>query len=101
MPVAQNTPRIPRGIHHAFTKWKMRTLTREATPTATTDSRIEIGITVTMHGRLKCLPNQPDSDRFKSALLREAVASASKRAGSERRVGRSIQPSFGGTVVSV
>src|SRR2546428_14182718 len=70
MPVAQNTPRTTRGTHHAFTKWKMRTLTREAAPTATTASRIEIGIEVTMLGHLKCLPNQPASNRIKSAHLR-------------------------------
>jgi len=44
MPVAQNTPRTARGVHHDFTLWKMRRLTREATPTATTASTIEIGI---------------------------------------------------------
>src|SRR5213594_3641263 len=80
MPVTQNTPRIPNGIHHAFTKWKMTTLTREAAPTATTDSRIEIGIGVTMLDHLKSLPNQPASNRIRSAHLRRGD-----------RVGRSTQ----------
>src|SRR5438093_5668267 len=76
MPVAQNTPRIPRGIHHAFTKWKTRMLTREAAPTATTDSRIEIGIGATMLGYFKCLPNQPASNESNRHIFDEETASA-------------------------
>src|SRR5207245_744875 len=87
MPVAQNTPRIARGVHHAFTKWKMRTLTREAPPTATTASRIEIGIRVTMLGHLKCLTNQPASDRLKSAHLRRGPRVCRGKMGGERHLG--------------
>src|SRR3989442_13152696 len=86
MPVAQNTPRITRGTHHAFTKWKMRTLTREAAPTATTASRIEIGIRVTMLGHLKCLPNQPRSNRIESAQFRRRHRIGRRSTGSERHV---------------
>src|SRR3989441_1142535 len=90
MPVAQNTPRTTRGTHHAFTKWKMRTLTREAAPTATTASRIEIGIRVTMLGHLKCLPNQPASNRMKSAYLRRGNRIGRNKKGSGRHLGPSI-----------
>src|SRR3989441_5016271 len=90
MPVAQNTPRTTRGTHHAFTKWKMRTLTREAAPTATTASRIEIGIRVTMLGHLKCLPNQPASNRMKSAHLRRGNRVGRNKKGSGRHLGPSI-----------
>src|SRR6266849_1279674 len=90
MPVAQNTPRIARGVHHAFTKWKMRTLTREAPPTATTASRIDIGIRVTMLGHLKCLTNRPASDRVKSAHLRRGRRVCRDRMGSEPHLGLSI-----------
>src|SRR2546428_9622772 len=84
MPVTQNTPRIPNGVHHAFTKWKMTTLTREAAPTATTDSRIEIGIAVTMLGHLKSLPNQPASNPIRSAHLRRGDRVGRSTTGSGR-----------------
>src|SRR2546427_1349575 len=90
MPVAQNTPRITRGVHHALTKWKMRMLTREAVPTATTASRIEIGIRVTMLGHLKCLPNQPRSNRIESAQFRRRHRVGRRSTGSERHVDPSI-----------
>src|SRR6266851_7427042 len=76
MPVAQNTPRIARGVHRAFTKRKMRKLTREAPPTATTASRIEIGIRVTMLGHLKCLTNQPAQTESNRHIFGEDGASA-------------------------
>src|SRR5437016_12187519 len=102
MPVAQNTPRIPRGIHHAFTKWKTRMLTREAAPTATTDSRIEIGIKVTMLGHLKCLPNQPASDRIKSAYLGRGDRVRRNRTGGKRHPGPLDSISYaGGRVVAL
>src|SRR3989440_5671018 len=102
MPVAQNTPRTARGTHHAFAKWKMRTLTREAAPTARTDSRIEMGITVTILRHLKCLPNQPASNRINSAHLQRG-----DRVGRIRTVrGRHLGPSIlcrtpGEAIVSV
>src|SRR5256885_12751978 len=86
MPVAQNTPRITRGVHHALTKWKMRMLTREAVPTATTASRIEIGIRVTMRGHLKSLPNQPRSNRIESAQFRRRHRVGRRSTASERHV---------------
>src|SRR3989442_12988812 len=90
MPVAQNTPRTARGTHHAFAKWKMRTLTREAAPTARTDSRIEMGITVTILRHLKCLPNQPASNRINSAHLQRG-----DRVGRIRTIrGRHLSPSI-------
>src|SRR5881397_2443819 len=90
MPVAQNTPRIKSGVHHAFTKWNMSTLRREAAPTATTDSRIEIGIRATMIGHVKCLPNQPASNRIKSEGLRQGDRFVRNRTRSERHLGPSI-----------
>src|SRR5881397_1933905 len=90
MPVAQNTPRITKGVHHTLTKWKMRMLTREAVPTATTASRIEIGIRVTMLGHLKCLPNQPRSNRIESAQFRRRHRTGRRSTASERHVDPSI-----------
>src|SRR3989442_6609578 len=86
MPVAQNTPRITKGVQQALMKWKMRMLTREAVPTATTASRIEIGIRVTMLGHLKCLPNQPRSNRIESAQFRRRHRIGRRSTGSERHV---------------
>src|SRR3989442_15495327 len=87
MPGNQNTPRIPSGIHHAFTKWKRTTLTREAAPTATTDSRIEIGIGGTMLDHLKSLPNQPASSRISLAHIRRGDCVGRSTTGSGRHTG--------------